>query len=184
MRHRPDCLSLASPTPTPRFIRCQAHRDSLLRRVVQAFWRGLRQNGLALGVVAISSAPPLAADTLHVTRDTHTRVDQPALNFATSPTIEVNNASWGWAEFDLESVPAGVPISKAVLRMWVRDLESPGAFNVHRVVDAWEEGVITHATAPGLGSLIPTWWLPAILSARSTLVAARLRVQGLLTYSY
>ena len=50
--------------------------------------------------------------------------------------------------FDLGTLPEGVEVQKATLRMWVRGVNVPGPLVVIRVHAPWSEGTLTFAAQP------------------------------------
>jgi collagen triple helix repeat protein len=48
---------------------------------------------------------------------------------------------------------AAINVAKATLKLYVNSLSSQGSFDVYRIIGSWNEGTITYATAPSLGTL-------------------------------
>ena len=67
-----------------------------------------------------------------------------------------NTATEGYLKFDLTSL-GGLPISQALLRMWVAD-QSSGVINIKNVDDTtWGEPTINYNNRPAKGSIITTF---------------------------
>jgi hypothetical protein len=85
------------------------------------------------------------ADVQGVTHDTFILVDQPTLNNGAHPDFHISgNADVGAQEvallaFDLAELP-DLPVVSAELRIWTYDVVGPGAIQVHRVIETWDEG--------------------------------------------
>ena len=72
------------------------------------------------------------------------------------PTIAVQNHGPGrdsqaFVRFDLSSLPDGATIDKAVLRLWVSDVDHGGTVEVAPALAPWKEKALTAANAPDVG---------------------------------
>src|SRR5262245_11562459 len=107
---------------------------------------------LALGLAA---APNLVADTLNVSADAQTSSIQPRTRFGGLPLMTVRGTSGavlnGYARFDLSPLPEGAAVDKAVLRLWVNLVTTPGTIEVVTVLEPWEEDTITDQARPETG---------------------------------
>src|SRR5687768_16204622 len=103
---------------------------------------------LCLAVVLAARPPAAFADTAHVAADATIR-EGSTQNFGAAITIEVSSltagqAKAGLARFSLGSLPAGVPISAAYLRVYVAKMtgNAAGTLGVFPVVGFWEESTV------------------------------------------
>jgi hypothetical protein len=120
---------------------------------------------LALGL-AVADA---GADTLHVEADAYTNSRKAAQTFGLLPAMAVSSNSYcgltagatctGFARFDLGALPPGVGVDKAVLRLWVSAVVTPGNIDVVRVLEPWQEGAVSETTRPALGSPVASFAL-------------------------
>lgn len=95
-----------------------------------------------VGLVA-QAAPPVA--------DTYSASGAPWANFGTKPLLQVSNKNTSYLRFSLDTLPAGVSVNKATLRLYVNSVGAAGSFDVYAVNNAWEETTLTANSAPGLG---------------------------------
>jgi len=113
--------------------------------------------------LVLAVAPRLAAgDTLNVTGDAQTSSQQSTLKFGLTPAMSVRNASTGailnsFAQFDLSALPTAPTVDKAVLRLFVAGVTTPGTIEVVPVLEPWQEGTITAVSSPPLGSPITSF---------------------------
>jgi hypothetical protein len=111
---------------------------------------------------ALSVVSPLAAETLHVAADAQTSSGEPTTPFGLVAGMTVRAGASGpvaisHARFELTPLPADPLVQKAVLRLWVRAVRSPGAIEVVPIAEAWQEANVTAATSPALGSPVATF---------------------------
>ncbi|MFI5005933.1 MAG: DNRLRE domain-containing protein [Solirubrobacterales bacterium] len=114
---------------------------------------------LALGLAAV---PCVRADTLNVAADAHTNSAQPSLKLGQSPAMAVGRVAGGslltsYARFDLSPLPSDPAVQKAILRLWVLAVVTPGRVEVVPIVEPWAEGTITAGSSPDLGAPIATF---------------------------
>jgi len=111
-----------------------------------------------LNVVAL---PRLHADTLNVSADAQTSSAQPKVKFGALPLMTVSGAPGAgfksYSQFDLSPLPSSPSIDKAVLRLWIAGVLSPGTIDVVPVLAPWQEAKITAETSPGLDSPIASF---------------------------
>ena len=127
---------------------------------------------VALAVSMIVLAPARAAALqARLTDDAYTSSASPGANFGASGSVSVQGPpptaamQRAYLKFDLVGVvPAGtrgIDVTKATLRLWVKDVARPGMFDVYRVVGAWSEESLKDNAAPVLGALevgsVPVW---------------------------
>jgi hypothetical protein len=112
-----------------------------------------------------------AALQARLTDDAYTSSASPGANFGASGSVSVQGPpptaamQRAYLKFDLVGVvPAGtrgIDVTKATLRLWVKDVARPGMFDVYRVVGAWSEESLKDNAAPVLGALevgsVPVW---------------------------
>jgi hypothetical protein len=99
------------------------------------------------------------ADQLPVAADAHVNPSFPALNFGSSPFLQVGNGSRAFLRFDTTVLPAGVltsPLAKVNLILWVGEIGTGGSVQVSNVTSAWTESAITLNAQPSTGSVIGT----------------------------
>jgi hypothetical protein len=101
----------------------------------------------SLGLAAVSlaqSAPP--------TGDTFSNLHAPTLNYGSWPSILVQSGDIGYVKFSLGTLPSGVSVSKATLRLFVDTVSANGQFDVYQLNNSWSEGALTYNNAPPLGT--------------------------------
>jgi hypothetical protein len=89
------------------------------------------------------SAPPLA--------DTFTNSAQASKNFGSQGSLAVQLGSTSFLKFSLASVPSGVTIKKATLRLFVDAVTKNGTFDVYQLNSSWSESTLTFNNQPALG---------------------------------
>jgi hypothetical protein len=62
-----------------------------------------------------------------------------------------------YERFDLSALPDGPSVDKAVLRLWVNLVTSPGTIEVVPVLEPWQEGTITAASSPVVGAPVTSF---------------------------
>jgi hypothetical protein len=106
---------------------------------------------LAVALAVVSRA---GADTLHVAADAQTSSAQPTLKLGLLPARQgasgpvYNN----YARFDLSPLPDDATVQKATLRLRVLAVVTSGTIEVVPIFDTWDEGTITAAASPVLGT--------------------------------
>lgn len=121
--------------------------------------------GLALGVPSLARA-----DTAHVRADTYACRSAPSRNFGGGPTVALvgdpqagsSPICTGFVRFDLSALPAGVPVTKATLRLWVSRVWRAGAVDVSAVLEPWEEKTLKGSAAPSLGPVVASMLITAV----------------------
>src|ERR1035437_4134957 len=102
---------------------------------------------LVAGTLAFAQSPP-SADTLPY-RST------PNQNYGSYTSLFVQKGSVtsaSYVKFNLSTVPAGVGVSKATLRLFVDQVAAPGSFDVYQLTGTWNEGTLTYNNAPARGT--------------------------------
>jgi hypothetical protein len=112
--------------------------------------------GTALSLAAMQTGWAITAP---IVADTYLSSSLPANNFGTLPNLNVGNGNQALIKFDVAgSLPAGIDstkISKAVLRLWVNKISTPGSIDVAAVTTPWTEIAVTQNTAPAAGISVP-----------------------------
>lgn len=114
---------------------------------------------LLLLAVLLSPVCGVAQDA-RLTDDASVSSGAPGANNGAAGTMIIRGGpavNRGFVKFDLSNLPAGTTsgqVAKAVLTVYVSSLGGAGSFNVVLVNAGWNEGQITNATAPALGSTI------------------------------
>jgi collagen triple helix repeat protein len=120
----------------------------------------MRRIGFALLALGLAAAPALRADTLNVTGDAYVNSNQPNSNSGGQSSMTVRIAQNGtildaYARFDLSTLPAS-PVDKAVLRLWISKVPTPGTIEIAPVLEPWQESTITASTSPDVGAPVAT----------------------------
>jgi hypothetical protein len=103
----------------------------------------------------VGSLRVVSADTATIAQDTHISWSSPTQRNGAAPTIQVQNTGAGgvrvgFAEFDLSALPPGSAISRAVLRVFVESVSTPGGIDLYVVEGPWTETTLMTANAPAL----------------------------------
>ena len=98
---------------------------------------------LAASLSVAQSAPPSA--------DTFATSVYPTATHGFSPVLGVAPGTTSYVQFNLSTLPAGVTVSKATLRLYVDGVYKPGSFDVYELDTAWSENALTYSTAPPFG---------------------------------
>src|SRR3990172_4420089 len=114
--------------------------------------------------IAVASA---SAQTANVASDSFVNLNQPASTVGgAATTLFVRNTGAGgvrrtFLRFDLGSVPTGVPVAKATLRLYVGAVDNPGSVDLRLVQAAWSEATLNSNNAPSLGPTLATLTIPS-----------------------
>jgi hypothetical protein len=103
---------------------------------------------LLLSAIAFAQSGPPAADVLSYS-------STPNENYGSYPSIFVQKGSVtsrSYIKFNLGTLPAGVNVSKATLRLFVNQIAAPGSFDVYQLNSTWSESTLTYNNAPALGT--------------------------------
>ena len=95
------------------------------------------------GVLAAQSAPPTA--------DTFSNSGAHNQNYGSQTALVVQHGSNSYLKFNLATLPSGVSVSKATLRLYVDVVTSNGSFDVYQLNNSWNESTLTYSNAPPLG---------------------------------
>ncbi len=110
-------------------------------------------------VLLIASLPsPADAQQGTVLDDAYVSAARPnarlGRNADTRDTLQVSPGEQAFVRFSVD-LPAGTPgshVGQATLKVFVRNVRTPGEIRIHRVTGAWSENDVTAATAPGIGA--------------------------------
>jgi hypothetical protein len=97
-----------------------------------------------------------------LTDDAFTNSAQPNATSGANAKLFVSATRSSYLKFDLSTLPGGaqgIAIQKAILKLWVNQVTTAGAFDVYPVAGVWTEEGITANSAPPLGP-------PAVLAVR------------------
>lgn len=122
----------------------------------------MRRIVLAAAVLGLATVPCARADTLHVAADAQTSSTQPTLRFGLFPAMSVRQGGGGpvmnsYIRFDLSAFPENPVVQKAMLRIFVFGVVTPGTIEVLPVMVPWQESTITAATSPALGPAVASF---------------------------
>ncbi len=95
-------------------------------------------------VASAQSAPPVA--------DTYSFNAEPAQNFGAQPILVVQPGANSYIRFNLSSVPAGVTVNKATLRLYLDAITGNGSFEVYQLGNSWGESTLSYSNAPSMGA--------------------------------
>src|SRR5688572_20706722 len=73
-------------------------------------------------------------------------------NFGSDVALQVAPTMTSYLRFNFSGIPAGANVRKAVLRLYVDAVTSPGSFDVFPVNQAWSENALTFNNRPPLGA--------------------------------
>src|SRR5688572_7741409 len=107
-----------------------------------------------LAIVFLSSTFAHAI-TLPVTDDTNSNLSQSTQVNGANADVFVRNIGSGGARrafvrFNTDVLPPGLTVGRAILKIWVDQIVDPGAFDIHLVTGAWDEGTLTASTEPSI----------------------------------
>jgi len=119
-------------------------------------WLRLCAGAVALlGVGAFSAVQPAWAAQATLVADTHVNSAMPAVNSGAISNLDVGGGYTTLLQFDLSLLPAGTTaaqVSRAVLRLYVNRVTTPGLVSYAPITGAWGEYSVTYATEPSIGS--------------------------------
>ena len=90
------------------------------------------------------SAPPVG--------DTFSNSAAHNQNYGTQPAFVVQQGATAYLKFNLGTLPSGVTVSKATLRLYVDAVAANGSFDVYQLNNSWNESTLTYNNAPALGT--------------------------------
>ncbi|HSY92585.1 MAG TPA: DNRLRE domain-containing protein [Candidatus Binatus sp.] len=117
--------------------------------------------GLLTGAVLAQQSPPSA--------DTYVNSSSPNKNFGSSILLVVGEGSTTYMKFNLSGVPAGAPVNKATLRLFVSAVATGGQFDVYNLPASptWSESTLTFNTPPPVLGSSATGANPVTVSTSS-----------------
>ena len=101
-----------------------------------------------------------SAQELPVSGDAHTNSLYPDVIFGALPFLQTGGTSRTFLKFDLSEVPptlSPLDVSKATLVLWVGRVAAAGEIQVSEAAGPWNEGTLTHNSAPASSALIATF---------------------------
>ncbi len=98
---------------------------------------------LLSSLCAAQSAPAVA--------DTFSNSAQATKNYGAQGSLAVQLGSVSFLKFNLATLPVGVPVNKATLRLYVDAVTTGGKFDVYQLNNSWSESALTYNNAPVLG---------------------------------
>jgi len=122
-------------------------KDRIFRRAVGAH------------LLASALAATVQAETLVVSADAQTRSRPARARCGVGQGIAVRNdgpgdEARGYVRFDLSPLAEGASVDKAVLRLFVSDVDRDGTILVAPALEAWSEATLTAEDAPPLGATV------------------------------
>jgi len=95
------------------------------------------------------------ADTVHVASDTNINLATPTQINGTATTLLVRSPGSGgerhsFLYFDLGTLPPGISVSQATLRLWIAAVNDEGPIDVYPVLGPWDETTLSASGAPPL----------------------------------
>ncbi len=103
---------------------------------------------LLLSAIAFAQSGPPVGDVL-------TYSNHPNTNYGSYTSLFVQKGSVtsaSYIKFNLATLPAGVSVSKATLRLFVNQVSANGSFDVYQLNTSWAESTLTYSNAPALGT--------------------------------
>ena len=107
--------------------------------------------------LSLVAVPSVRGDTASVARDAQTSFSQPNTKLGVLPLMTVRSTPTSaihksYAQFDLSALPDISTVDKAVLRLWVGAVLTPGTIEVVPVLGPWQEDTITANSSPALNA--------------------------------
>ncbi len=111
---------------------------------------------LTICLLAYAIAPTLASAQSSVpTDDVLSYSNHPNVNYGSYTALFVQKGSVtsaSYLKFDLGTLPTGVSVSKATLRLYIDQVAAPGSFDIFQLNNSWNENTLTYNNAPALGT--------------------------------
>ena len=113
--------------------------------------------GLVVLVVGLAGVPDATPETLTAAADAQASVNRPELRFGRASAMGVRRGAGGnvltsYARFDLSSLPKDAAVPRAVLRVWVRGVVTPGTIEVLPALAPWQEETLAADARIELGA--------------------------------
>jgi len=110
-----------------------------------------------MGVWVLLSPGRARAAQATLVADAHVNSALPTVNSGAISNLDVGGGYTTLLQFDLSLLPAGttgLQVSRAVLRLYVNRVTTPGLVSYAPVTGAWGEYSVTYATEPSIGSAV------------------------------
>jgi len=111
-------------------------------------------------VTAPAQATPPSADTF-------VSSTFPRTNYGSSIILVVQSGANAYLQFNLSTLPGGVTVSKATLRLYVDAVSRSGNFDVYQLNSNWNENTLTYSTPPPALGASATGGNPISISSAS-----------------
>ncbi len=112
-----------------------------------------------VAIALLSTAACLAQDP-PLSGDAHSNSLYPDVIFGALPFLQTGETNKSFLKFDLSQLPATLSpsdISRVRLVLWVGRVAAAGEIQVSEAAGPWDEGTLTHNSAPASGALIATF---------------------------
>lgn len=110
--------------------------------------RTLLRTALSVTILSLAafaqSAPP--------TGDTYDNSGARNQNYGSQQAFIVQQGANSYIKFSLGTLPSGVTVNKATLRLFVDTVKTNGSFDVYQINNSWNESTLTYNNAPSLGT--------------------------------
>ncbi len=109
--------------------------------------------GGLIGALIFLPAPSAHAEIAHVTADTHVNFNRPAQRNGNRQRVVVGNFNdrgvrHAFVRFADSTLEPGTVLSAGTLRLWVRTVQTPGSFDIHPIMESWQEDTLRAAAPP------------------------------------
>jgi len=117
--------------------------------------RAIMTKYILAGVLWTLCTGPGYADTIHVASDTNINLATPTQINGTATTLLIRSPGSGgerhsFLHFDLGTLPSGVSVGQATLRLWISVVNDAGPIDVYPVLGPWDEATLSASGAPPL----------------------------------
>lgn len=112
---------------------------------------------IVLGLLLAILVPRAAnATEARLVGDASVSSQNPNVNFGSLSNLYVNPSNTTLIQFDISTVPKGVPVAHAELRFYVNRANLFGHLDVAIATSAWNESAVTFSTLPTVGAAFAT----------------------------
>jgi N-acetylneuraminic acid mutarotase len=94
-----------------------------------------------MSTLSLGQATPPSADT-------YASSAFPKYNFGSGIILIVQSGVTSYVRFNLNTLPPGVTVTKATLRLYVDGVAAKGSFDIYQLNDSWNESTLTYNTPP------------------------------------
>ena len=115
---------------------------------------------MLMGACVLGMAMQACAAQATLIADAHVNSALPGVNSGTIANLDVGGGYTALVQFDLSMLPAGTTsaqVSRAVLRLYVNRVTTPGQVTLAPVNAAWGEYSVTYANEPAIGGVAGTF---------------------------